>query len=626
MSSSVRIGLLGPLIVQRADKELVIGAPKQRALLALLALDVGRALSTDELAEKLWARDPPDSAAAALQVYVSQLRKLLGSDAIITRRPGYALSLPAEAVDIVRFRQQVAQGRSDVVSGEPGRALEALNMALSSWRGPALAEFLYEDWAAEPSRQLEELRLDAIEDRIEAQLQMGQGTELTAELETLARNHPLRERLRAQQMLALYRAGRQADALAVYRDARTGLVDELGIEPSPSLVELHRRILGQDPSLDGTQQDTSGRLAVDSAAVENVTVSAATGKPVNQLPGRRLRAKRVGALAAALIIALSVVAVVALTRRSDASSGKARLQRVEPNTLVRIDPQTDQVSAIVPTGPNPDEPTPTPGGLIWVLTLDGATALNETTRHATNLRGLSPSGIAFAHPGSILFASSATNTLWSVDANPDPGHRLIGRSRITFPSPIRDVAYVDGSIWVNSPAANKVYRVNPASDNVEAVVHLGVNPSGYFAYGDGSVWAPNNSSQSVTRIDVATDQTTTIHLHTRPSGGEGYGPAGVAYGFGKVWVSISGVRLACIDPQSNTVVRMIRIGKTPYVWGSGVAVGFGHVWVANGGDGTISRVDPQTGAVSHIAFGRNVVPIGVAADHHGIWATLQSTS
>ena len=249
MSGGLDVGLLGSLEVRRDDEQVRIAAPKQRALLALLALDVGRVVSADELADRLWGGSPPDSAATALQVYISQLRKLLGADVILTRRPGYLLDVAPDAVDTVRFERLVAEGRALLAAGDPDSAEVVLTEALSSWHGDALAEFVYEDWAAAPVRRLEELRLVALEDRIEAQLLLGRGADLTGELEALVGEHPLRERLRGQHMLALYRAGRQADALSAFQAARYALVEELGIDPSPALVELERQILQQDPTL-----------------------------------------------------------------------------------------------------------------------------------------------------------------------------------------------------------------------------------------------------------------------------------------------------------------------------------------------------------------------------------------
>jgi DNA-binding SARP family transcriptional activator len=249
MVGELTIGVLGPLEVRRDGTPLPVVAPKQRALLAMLALEAGRVVSTDVLVDRLWAGNPPPSAVATLQVYISQLRKQVGPDVLVTRRPGYLLELSRERVDVVRFERLVGEGRRLLETGDAEQARAVLVEGLALWRGPALAEFTYEEWAAAPLRQLEELRLVALENRIDAELRMGRGGELTGELEGLVRDHPLRERLRAHHMLALYRAGRQADALAAYQQAREALVEELGIDPSPALVELERRILQQDSAL-----------------------------------------------------------------------------------------------------------------------------------------------------------------------------------------------------------------------------------------------------------------------------------------------------------------------------------------------------------------------------------------
>ena len=249
MGSNVEVRLLGPLEVVRDGAPVVVAAPKQRALLALFALDVGRVVSSDELADRLWAGDAPATAVTTLQVYVSQLRKLVGAERIVTQRPGYLLDLAADAVDVVRFEALAGEGRSLLAGGEMKPACGVLEEALSLWHGAALAEFLFEEWAAGPARRLEELRVTVREDLLDAKLGLGLGREMVGELETLVAEFPLRERLRSQLMLALYRSGRQADALAVYQDARRALVDELGIDPSSTLADLERRILQQDPTL-----------------------------------------------------------------------------------------------------------------------------------------------------------------------------------------------------------------------------------------------------------------------------------------------------------------------------------------------------------------------------------------
>ena len=238
--------ILGPLEVLDGEEVLHLGGQKHRALLALLLLDPNRVVSTDRIVDALWGEQPPRTAATSLQNFVSQLRKLLGSETLLTKPPGYELRLTAEQLDLERFRRLVEEARGE----PPEERSERLRRALALWRGPPLADLGFESFAQSEIVRLQELRLAVVEDRVEAELEAGRHAELAGELETLAEEHPLRERLRAQLMLALYRAGRQAEALQIYHDTRRVLVEELGIDPSPSLQQLHGSILRQDPGLE----------------------------------------------------------------------------------------------------------------------------------------------------------------------------------------------------------------------------------------------------------------------------------------------------------------------------------------------------------------------------------------
>ena len=244
----VELRLLGPIEVERDGAASALGGQKPRALLAVLALEPGRVVSVDRLVEALWPGDPPETAAHAVQVYVSQLRKALGP-VIATRAPGYVLELDPEHVDVHRFSRLAQEGRAALETGEAAAAEVALREALALWRGPALADFVYEPFAQTQIARLEELRTVVVEERIDADLALGRHAELVSELEALVQAEPLRERPRGQLMLALYRSGRQADALAAYRSARETLVEELGIDPGPELRELEAAILRQDDSL-----------------------------------------------------------------------------------------------------------------------------------------------------------------------------------------------------------------------------------------------------------------------------------------------------------------------------------------------------------------------------------------
>jgi DNA-binding SARP family transcriptional activator len=238
--------VLGPLEIVEQGNPLPLGGARQRALLALLLTRANEVVSTDRLIDELWGDRTPKRAANALQYHVSQLRKLLGeADAIVTKEPGYMIRVGPDELDLLRFERLVQEGQRS----SPEAAARLLRNALALWRGPALADVSDETFARAEIVRLEELRLVALEGRIDADLALGRDTELVAELEALIREHPLRERLRAQLMLALYRSGRQAEALEVYRQTRRHLVDELGIDPSPALQQLEQAILHQDPEL-----------------------------------------------------------------------------------------------------------------------------------------------------------------------------------------------------------------------------------------------------------------------------------------------------------------------------------------------------------------------------------------
>ena len=210
-------------------------AAKVRALLAMLALHPGQVLSADRLAEGLWGEATPPSAANTLQGYVSQLRRALGPETVVTRSPGYLLAVPAEATDAGRFERLVAQGRTALADARPEEAAALLEQALELWRGPVLAEFAYESFVQAEAARLEELRLVATEELADAKLTLGGHVELVSQLRTLVDEHPLRERLWGQLMLALYRSGRQAEALRAFAELRRRLREELGIDPSPVL-------------------------------------------------------------------------------------------------------------------------------------------------------------------------------------------------------------------------------------------------------------------------------------------------------------------------------------------------------------------------------------------------------
>jgi DNA-binding SARP family transcriptional activator len=319
----VEFRILGPLEIVEQGRPLALGGARQRALLALLLTRANEVVSTDRLIDELWGERPPKAADNALQYHVSRLRKLLGSsEAIVTKEPGYLIRVGPDELDLLRFERLVEEGQQS----SPEAAARLLREALGLWRGPALADVAHEPFAQPEILRLEELRLVAFERRIDADLELGRHAELVGELDTLVREHPLRERLRAQLMLALYRAGRQAEALDVYRQTRRLLMDELGIEPSPALHELEKAILHQAPELSPQVEALAPRqrailvLTEDPARLDELL---AIAEPLARRPAREL-------------LVACLLAEEALLATATAELGRRRQELVERGASARV--------------------------------------------------------------------------------------------------------------------------------------------------------------------------------------------------------------------------------------------------------------------------------------------------
>jgi DNA-binding SARP family transcriptional activator len=242
---TLELRILGPLEVSDETGHVALGGPKQRGLLAILVLQAGHVVPTERLIDLLWGEEAPKTATASLQNAVGRLRRALGADVLVTHAPGYVLKVEPDQIDARRFERALADARRLPAQERRDR----LQAALDLWRGPALAEFAFDDFAQSEIRRLEELRLIVLGERIDADLELGRHSDVIGQLEALVRDHPLRETFRRQLMLALYRAGRQAEALEVYQDARARFIDELGIEPGPELKRLQSEILRHEAGL-----------------------------------------------------------------------------------------------------------------------------------------------------------------------------------------------------------------------------------------------------------------------------------------------------------------------------------------------------------------------------------------
>ena len=377
---------LGDLQVVDDGQALALGSRQQRAVLALLVLSAGEVVSSDRLIEALWGERPPASAAKTVQVYISRLRKTLnGAPAsssgglIVTVDHGYVLRVDPEQVDVRAFERLLDRGRDAFADREFDAAATFLRQALGLWRGPPLADFTFDAFAAADIARLQELRLEALEIRIDADLALGRHAALVAELEALTTEHPLRERLRAARMLALYRCGREPEALALYRETRRVLVDELGMEPSPALRELHDAILRQDPAL---------------------KPPATPRPPPTAGSGRRRKAALV---VATLALAGGVALVIALL----ASGGEPSVD-VAANHVAVIDPNSRRLLKAAPVGTRPG-PLAEADGSVWVANLDDGTITGIDARSRKSV-------VTFTPGGPISDMTAAGNSLWISEA------------------------------------------------------------------------------------------------------------------------------------------------------------------------------------------------------------------
>ena len=314
----------------------------RRALLVALLLRRGEVVSMDALIEALWGERAPSTAGKAVQGYVSHLRRLLGGDgaaALVTRSPGYMLHIEEEQVDAARFARLAAEGQGALEDGDPSGALATLDASLALWRGPALAEFAFDDFAQREIQRLTERRLEVTEDRVDALLQLGRHSGLVSELESLVAANPLRERPRGQLMLALYRSGRPADALQVYKEGAR-LSRELGLDPAAELRRLEKAILEQDPSI---AAPAPAERRADTPSAGDVAPGATQPRDPRRFGRRHLAA---AAVVAALLVVGGIVAL-------DRATGGATSVAVLPPAVVAVDPETNRVVASIKTGSKP---------------------------------------------------------------------------------------------------------------------------------------------------------------------------------------------------------------------------------------------------------------------------------
>ena len=575
MNEPLDFRILGPFEVVRDGEPVELPAGKPRALLALLLLHAGEVVSVDRLVDKLWGESPPPTAAKNVQGYVARLRRALGDDVLVTHAPGYALRVDLEQVDASRFRRLVEEARLE----EPAAAARRLEDALALWHGAPLADFTYEPFAQDEISRLGELRLSALEERVEADLALGRHAAVVAELESLVRAHPVRERLQGQLLVALYRCGRQADALKAYRVARRRFVDELGVEPSPELKRIERAILDHDPSLEAPPR---------------------RDRPPEHEAGPGRLGRRRGVLA---LVALLAAAGVATLLALSLTGGTSRALAAAPNSVGVVDGRHNEVRTVIKAGGEPGG-IAAGAGAVWVTDTasDLLLRISENGRSVDRIPvGHRPTGVAVGD-GQVWVVNQLDRTVSEV--NPQA-------LRVVRPIQVGNgasaIAFGHGSVWVANATDYSLSRIAPDSGRVTRIPLAG-EPGGIAASRQG-IWVSSTSTGQLLLVDARTNAVT-------QSVAIGNGPRGVAVGGGAVWVANTpDGTVSRFDPGTGRI-RKVAVGESP----TGVAYGDGEVWVAAGRGGNVLRIDPATGSMRAVAVGNEPAEIAIVGGD--AWVTV----
>jgi DNA-binding SARP family transcriptional activator len=624
----VEFRILGPLEALEDGSPLPLGRLKERTVLAVLLLHANEFVSRERLIDELWGVAPPATARKAVNVYISKLRKTLatnGHDPIATADGGYRLVVDSALLDADRMRSLVAEAHAAMDDGESEEASRLLQEALAFWRGPTLAGLVFESFGRDEVAQLDELRLAALMDRIDCDLAVGRHERVLGELQVLVEEHPLRERLRAQQMLALYRADRQADALDAFQRARHALIDELGIEPSESLQRLQQAILRHDPALEGPAGTTGANGATEAALL---VADAVPEKVSPQFRPRRPAVRRSYLVAAGLVVAAAIAAPVAFlsTRDSGRPAPSSPVSSVSPNTVAFLNAATGDLGAD-PWGLTKPGPMAVDRNILWIVSRGDRRIVRHDVRTQPSgdlifAAGTSPYAVAAAG-GQAWISERKPVVTWISHATPPVTRETI---RVRQLKTAGAEAVGGGYLWViPGPigTGNRVALINVRNPRVKSTVSVGLGlQTTAIAYGYGHAWVgtydPQGGIANLTRIKPGSNQPPSLQLET----GDGAGPFAVAVGAGSVWVLTAHGNLLRIDPRNPFAPpHRIRMSTEQPEF---LAVGDGSVWTANLNHFSVSQINPHTNTVHTTpALGRyDAQPCGIAATHATVYVAF----
>jgi len=645
----VEFRILGPLEVVEDGNPVALGTLKERLVLAVLLLHANEFVSRERLIDDLWGEAPPPTARKAANVYLSKVRKALsvaGADPIATASGGYRLRVEPETLDASRMQLLVASARECVSKGELEGAADRFQEALSLWRGPTLAGLPLESRGRDEVAQLDDLRLAVLMDRIDCDLALSRQEQVLGELNLLVREHPLRERLRAQQMLALYRAGRQADALEAYAEARQTLVDDLGIEPSEALHRLQQAILRHDPSLETPEGTASvNGLVATKAAAPAPTTDAEVGEDPTRTGFRPRRWQF--ALAALVVVSGSAAAAATLMSSAEASP------HVVPDSLVRVDP-SGKIASVTQLGAEPQQIAAT-ATAVWISNLEeNSFSRYDLRTHKVLTLGTPPEPfnvVADARNAwvSSLRSSRAIARFAGFGTGDSSGWGPLDPSStptIDLPPPgAVSLALGSGYLWaVAGPKTtfgtdDRVWLIHPTTNHVVRQLRLRSQTTS-IAYAHGTAWIGAFGSErkmlhgpqatgaswlfSVT-FGATGPRTRKYRLET----GDTAGPLAVAAGYGKVWVlncgtcnsSTDNQKLLEFDPHKGRVVKRIPLsGRDP----NALAVGAGSVWLVDQVHASLMQLNPKTGRTRTIPVGnpRDAAICAIAASRDALWVAI----
>jgi DNA-binding SARP family transcriptional activator/streptogramin lyase len=600
----LEFGVLGPVLVARDGVPVRLGGGKQRAVVAALLLAEGRVMSTSALIDALWGDEPPPTAQKTLQIYISRLRRDLGpgADAVLaTRGTGYLLN--ADTFDLAQVQALAASGR-EALPTDPLGAAERFRAALALWRGAPLSDVAAEPFARAAIPRLEELRLSIVDDRLAAELAAGRHARLVGELRQLASDQPLREQIHANLMLALYRCGRQAEALEVYRELRDRLAAELAIDPNPELRRLQQQILEQDPALMLAPPPAADRPRSE------LTRELPTAAPDARLPSpaRRAHRRRAIAAVATLLIAGGAAVGVVLTR-SGSGAPPPFAGRTSPNSVAVVNARTLTLVSDVPVGADPG-PIAIGSGAVWVGNIDDhtVTELSQSAARVLKTYGLSDAPSSLTPSGDqIWIGNSFAGTLSRIlvpyqqlSAPFYPGRAIGGLLALAAAGP---------NLWVGL-SDSQLVQLDGHTLRISTTVHVPGRVKS-IAMVDGSPWTLQFTGDGVDRIDVTSRA-------ARPVARLRGDPVQIASGLGSVWIITTQPSLLWrLDPTTGRILSSTPLEQPP----TEVAVGAGSVWVVEAQSGTIERIS-ASGQVVHadLQLGRPVGGIAILGD--AVYLTL----